>query len=62
MDIRYSEKDLQLARDWDSETWRSSKELAVFEDTMYIRKYGRQLLEKSWCVRENPTTVTIITQ
>ena len=22
---------------------------------MCIRKYGRQLLEKSWCVREKPT-------
>ena len=35
------------------EGWRSLKELAVFEATTYIRKYGRQLLEKSWCVQEN---------
>ena len=50
------------ARDQDSEAWRSSKELTVFEATMCIRKYGRQLLKKSWCVREKPTTVTIVTQ
>ena len=35
--------------------WRSSKHLAAFEDTMcmHIRKYGRQLSEKSWCVPHN---------
>ena len=47
-------------RDQDSEAWRSSKELPLFEDAMCIRKYGRQLLEKSWCVWDNPTTVTML--
>lgn len=49
--IIVSERNRQLARDRYSEAWRNSKELAVFGDTMCVMKYGRQLLEKSWCVQ-----------
>ena len=31
-------------------------------DTMSTKKYGRQLSVKSWRVRENPTTLTIVMQ
>lgn len=30
------------------------KKIVVFEDSMCTRKCGMQLMEKSWCVQENP--------
>ena len=41
---------LQCVTDRDSEACGSSKELVVFEDTMFIKERRRPLLEKSWNV------------
>ena len=30
-------------------------------DTMYTKRHGRQLWEKSWIVRENPTVLMMAT-
>ena len=39
--------------------WRSSEETVTFMATMYIKRCGRQLLEKCWSVSESHTTFKV---
>ena len=38
-----------------------SKGIVVFKTTMYLKKYGRQRLEKCWCAKECPKMPSINT-
>ena len=68
MDIRYEKIDELLLDVRRMAEIKIVKHGGVRKNLLYSRipcvisKYGRQLLEKSWCVRENPTTVMVITQ
>ena len=41
--------------------WKRSRELAVFVVSIFIKTFGRQLLEKNSHVREKQRTLTVLT-